>query len=108
MGHPGDVRLFESVPSLVGPHRLEQHLGFHDAHYEAHPATLRLERSAGIVAHVPAELLEALFLLDGTRSVGTIVCGLAEARGEAPSDLRARALSTFLELFELGFVTFDR
>ena len=104
---PEDDRLLESVPSLVGPHRLEQHLGFHDAHYEAHPATLRLERSAGIVAHVPAELLEALFLIDGTRSVGTIIDTLADARGEASSDLRARALPVLIELYELGFLTLD-
>jgi hypothetical protein len=51
-------------------------------------------------------LLEALFLIDGARSVGAIVDTLADARVEAPSDVRARALPVFLDLYELGFLTF--
>ncbi len=102
---PDDPALLDARPALAGDHRVDQHLTFSDGAYQAHPVTLRLAHSAGIVAEVPADLLEAVFLIDGERSLGEIIDHLADARDQGPDELRARALPVFLQLFERGFLT---
>jgi hypothetical protein len=102
---PDDPALLGACPTLAGDHRVDQHLTFSDGAYQAHPVILRLVHSAGIVAEVPADLLEAVFLIDGGRSLGEIIDHLADAREQGPDELLARALPVFLQLFERGFLT---
>ena len=70
-------------------------------------ATLRLRRSAGVEVHVPADLLEALFLVDGERPLGRLLDEVATARGASPAPLRVHALPVFLRLYECGYLESD-
>jgi hypothetical protein len=101
---PGDPHLEQTVFKLVHGHRLEQRLTYGHGPYRAGDAVLRLGRSAGVLARIPAELLEVLFLIDGKQAMGSILDGVVEAREEAPVSLRSGALVVVLRLFELGIL----
>ena len=77
---------------------------FEGGAYRAREATLRLRRSAGVEVHVPADLLETLFLVDGERSLGGLLDEVATARGVSPASLRGHALPVFLRLYECGYL----
>ena len=95
---PDDPQLATSAFRLVAAHRVEQRLWYGSTKYAAGAATMRLERSAGVLATVPADLLEAVFLIDG------IAGDVAGARGVPVASLRPDLWRLALELFELGFL----
>ena len=102
---PGDPHLADATFALVEPHDLEQRLTFEDGRYQAGEAMLRLARSAGVEARVPADLLEALFLVDGRRRLGDILDEVATTRDVSSPGLRIHGLPVFLSLFERGYLT---
>ncbi len=110
IGHfsgPDDAALAAARLRLAEPHDLRQHVVFEGGAYRAREATLRLRRSAGVEVHVPADLLEALFLVDGERSLGGLLDEVATARGASPASLRVHALPVFLRLYECGYLESD-
>ena len=100
-----DPALDAAVFGLIHGHRIEQRLSYGHGSYQARDAVLRLDRSAGVIATVPADLLEALFEIDGTRSLGEISAAVAESREMPPEELDATLRPVILRLYELGFLT---
>ena len=100
-----DPQLLATTFTLAEAHELVQRLAYADGRYRADGAVLRLQRSAGVEGRVPADPLEALFLTDGVRPLGTVLDELAEDRGISAAGLRTRAASVFLDLYQRGFLT---
>jgi len=100
-----DPRLDDAVFRLAHDHRVEQRLVYGHRSYRADDAVLRLDRSAGVSATVPADLLEAIFEIDGERSLGRLVDDLADARDVSAAELRISLGPVIVELYELGFLT---
>lgn len=100
----GDRGFEAAVLRPVDGHRIEQHLAHEAGAYRPHEAVLRLDDSAGVVAHVPADLLELLFALDGRRSLATLIADVAAARDQSVRSLRRRALPVMRAAFENGFL----
>ncbi len=101
---PADPALESAVFSLVAGHRVEQRLHYGSAGHVAGPATLRLDRSAGVLATVPAELLEAVFLIDGQRDLLAIAEDLGDSREVSAAAVMHDLAPHVLELFELGYL----
>jgi SAM-dependent methyltransferase len=101
---PSDPTLAETVFRLVEGQRLEQRLAFGRDEFEAGDAVLRLDRSAGVLGSVPAEQLEALFEIDGQRSLARVAGDFAEVRAVPAADVLGALAPVVLELFELGFL----
>ena len=89
---------------LVHGHHIDQRLYYGHASYQAAPARMRLARSAGVEARIPADLLEAVFALDGTSTIGDIGDELALERGQSVAEVETALRPVLLELFELGFL----
>ena len=102
---PDDPALDASVFGLVHGHRVEQRLSYGHSSYQAADVVLRLDRSAGVIATVPADLLEVLFEIDGERTLAGVMAVVAASRGTSQAGLRAAAAPVLLKLYELGFLT---
>ena len=92
-GGPGDPRLLDARFRLVHGHRIDQRLHYGHGSYQAAPASVELDRTAGVAGSIPARLLEAVFRMDGSAR-------LADLGDTADGSLA----ETALELFELGFL----
>jgi len=101
---PEDPALGSTVFRLAHGHRVEQRLSYGHTRYEARDAVLRLDRSAGVLATMPADLLEALFLIDGERTIAGIAGEVAEAREVSVDELRVELDPAILRLHQLGFL----
>jgi methylase of polypeptide subunit release factors len=102
---PDDPRILAARFRLVDGHRLDQHLTYSDGRYEAHDARLVLEDGAGVIAQVPANALELVFALDGSRPLGAILADLSSLSGEDQDALTRRMLPVVRELFERGYTS---
>ncbi len=100
-----DPALDAAVFGLVHGHRVEQRLSYGHGSYQAADVVLRLDRSAGVIATMPADLLEVLFGIDGERTLAGVMAEVATSRGTSEAVLRADAAPVLLNLYELGFLT---
>ncbi len=101
---PDELALGKTHFRLVHGHYIDQRLHYGHGSYDAAPARMRLDESAGVVASIPAELLEAVFELDGERVIGDIAAEVSAGRGRTAAELEAALRPVVLELFETGFV----
>jgi hypothetical protein len=100
-----DPALSQARFRLVHGHRIDQRLRYGHGSYQAAAATMRLEHAAGVVGSIPADCLEAVFLIDGQASLAAIAAEVAAGRGvEDVSEFEASLRPVLLELYESGFL----
>jgi len=100
----GDPKLGEARFRLVHGHSIDQRLHYGHSSYAADDAKMRLDRSAGVVGTVPADLLEAVLVIDGERPLSAMAAEIAAGRGQSAADVGSALRPVVLELYELGFL----
>ena len=101
---PDDPGLATAGLRLVHGHRIDQRLHYGHGSYDARPARMTLDRSAGVVGTIPADQLEIVLGLDGRSDIDDLARQLAAERGEPAEALITATRATLLELFELGLL----
>lgn len=97
LGSRGDEALQAAVLRVVDGVRVAHTTRRRAGAWHPGPATLRVVPTVGVQEDVPAELLELLWGLDGTRRLAAVLADL-------PGDRRAEGLAMARRLVELGFV----
>ena len=65
---------------------------------------MRLDRSAGVVGQIPAEMLEAIFAIDGRATTAAVAAVVAAARGLDADELEAALRPVLLDLYASGML----
>jgi SAM-dependent methyltransferase len=100
-----DRQLLDRRLVAAEDHRLDQTLQLQHGEGVVERAELRLEAGLELRVRVDATTVDVLAQLDGRRTVGEILAGIADRRADLDRDgLIASGLSALRRLLELGFV----
>ena len=95
--------LLGDVFSLVDEHRLEQTLTYRHKQYQVEGTQLILSNGVGLAGQISPNTLQVLFLLDGVRTLGSVIDEV-EAAMETQGQFREEIVSNIRRLLELGFL----